>query len=31
MILGRHVYCEGVDNTKYTMKMDSYHANFGPR
>ncbi len=26
MILGRHVYCEGVDNTKNTTKMDSYHA-----
>ncbi len=30
MILGRHVYCEGVDNTKNTTKMDTYNANFGP-
>ncbi len=30
MILGRHVYCEGVQNIKNTTKMDSYHVNFGP-
>ncbi len=30
MILGRHVYCEGVNNIKNTMKMDIYNANFGP-
>lgn len=30
LILGRHVYYEGVDNIKNMTKMDSYHANFGP-
>jgi hypothetical protein len=27
---GKLVYCEGVDNIRNYVKMDSYHATFGP-